>query len=152
MAGILPAGIAKLHHVGIVCPDRTLLEPLLYLAGASDNGATGKVASAYVPEFQCDCYLLGQLELVVPTDPGEDSALLTPLQRWLKGRGRSLHHIAFELNDVDAHCATLRAHGVPVVLERAVDGVADLRVNFVHPSYCGFLVELVEREPVTVPA
>jgi hypothetical protein len=38
----------------------------------------------------------------------------------------------------------LRASGVPIVLREAVDGVAGLRVNFVHPSYCGFLVELVE--------
>jgi catechol 2,3-dioxygenase-like lactoylglutathione lyase family enzyme len=152
MAGILPAGNAQLHHVGIVCPDRTLLEPLLSLAGAADNGAVSAVASAFVPEFQCDCYLLGQLELVVPTDPDGDGAPLTPLQRWLKGRGTSLHHIAFELDDVDRHCATLREQGVPVVLERAVDGVADLRVNFVHPSYCGFLVELVEPQPVAAPA
>jgi hypothetical protein len=148
MAGILPAGTARLHHVGIVCPDAALLEPLLYLAGASENGAARKVAFGYVPEFQCDCYLLGQLELVVPAEPSDDGAPFTPLQRWLKGRGSSLHHIAFELEDVDAHCAGLREQGVPVVLEQAVDGVADLRVNFVHPSHCGFLVELVERQVV----
>jgi catechol 2,3-dioxygenase-like lactoylglutathione lyase family enzyme len=152
MAGILPAGTAQLHHVGIVCPDRKLLGPLLSLAGSRTNGAGGEVASAYVPEFQCDCYLLGQLELVVPTDPDEDGAPLTPLQRWLKGRGTSLHHIAFELDDVDGHCAALRERGVPVVLEQAVAGVADLRVNFVHPSYCGFLVELVEPQPVAARA
>jgi 4-hydroxyphenylpyruvate dioxygenase-like putative hemolysin len=147
MAGILPAGTAKLHHVGIVCPDQALLEPLLRLAGASENGASRRVAVGFVPEFECDCYLLGQLELVVPTEPS-DGGPLTPLQRWLKGRGTSLHHIAFEVNDVDAHCGALRRQGVPVVLEHAVDGVADLRVNFVHPSYCGFLVELVEPQLV----
>ena len=145
MAGILSARTAKLHHVGIVCPDRALLEPLLYLAGARMDDGSESVLFRHVPEFQCDCYLLGQLELVVP-DRDEDGAELTPLQRWLKGRGNSLHHIAFEVDDVEAHCSALRQNGVPVVLDQAVDGVGDLRVNFVDPSYCGFLVELVEQQ------
>jgi methylmalonyl-CoA/ethylmalonyl-CoA epimerase len=143
MARIVLGDEAALHHVGIVCPDASLLEPLLTVASAKAQSAPSQVAFRHVPEFQCDCYLLGQIELVVPTN-GAEGAPLAPLERWLKGRGTSLHHVAFEVEDVDAQAASLRKAGVPVVLEHAVQGVADLRVNFVHPSYCGFLVEFVE--------
>lgn len=128
------------HHIGIVTPDTKLFESFGFLIGGSDP-VPPKIAFRHVPEFQCDCYLLGRIELVVPNGPHMEG---TPLDRWLRSRGRSLHHIAFEVSDLDTECDRLRAAGVPVVLEAAVDGVAGLRVNFVHPSYCGFLVELVE--------
>jgi catechol 2,3-dioxygenase-like lactoylglutathione lyase family enzyme len=127
--------------VGIVCPDASLLERFLFLVGGTDSDGENGIAFRHVPEFQCDCYLLGKIELVVPNGPRKEG---TPLHRWLLSRGRSLHHVAFEVDDVDAACARLRAERVPVVLDRAVDGVADLRVNFIHPSFCGFVVELVE--------
>ena len=130
----------NLHHVGIVCPDSALIDTLRTLAEAKASGP-GDVEFRHVPEFQCDCYLIGRIELVVPNGPHKEG---TPLHRWLLSRGRSLHHIAFEVADLDSECERLRASGVPIVLRDAVDGVAGLRVNFVHPSYCGFLVELVE--------
>lgn len=130
----------SLHHVGIVVPDDTLFETFRFLTNAEGDERPSEIAFRHVPEFQCDCYLLGAIELVVPSGaPG------TPLHRWLLSRGRSLHHIAFEVEDLDAECERLRSRGVPVTLDAAVDGVGGLRVNFVHPSYCGFFVELVER-------
>jgi catechol 2,3-dioxygenase-like lactoylglutathione lyase family enzyme len=128
------------HHIGIVTPDTKLFTAFGFLVGSNDS-APSEICFRHVPEFQCDCYLLGKIELVVPNGPHMEG---TPLDRWLRSRGRSLHHIAFEVSDLDTECDRLRAAGVPVVLEAAVDGVAGLRVNFVHPSYCGFLIELVE--------
>jgi methylmalonyl-CoA/ethylmalonyl-CoA epimerase len=127
----------KLHHVGIVCRDSSLLERLLRLAATAGREPEFR----HVPEFQCDCYLAGQIELVVPQGPHKDGM---PLQRWLDARGPSLHHIAFEVDDVESQALRLREAGVPVVLDAPVDGVAGMRVNFVHPSYCGFLVEIVD--------
>lgn len=132
----------NLHHVGIVCPDAALIDTLRVLTGVGDE-LSQSIEFRHVPEFQCDCYLIGQVELVVPNGPRMEG---TPLHRWLLSRGRSIHHIAFEVTDLEAVCARLRAAGVPVVLDDAVTGVRGLRVNFVHPSHCGFLVELVESE------
>jgi len=128
--------------VGIVCRDASLLERLLRLAAVGERAP----AFRHVPEFQCDCYLLGQIELVVPEGPNKAGM---PLQRWLDARGTSLHHIAFEVDDVEVQAARLREAGVPVVLDQPVDGVADMRVNFIHPSYCGFLVEIVDTVRAT---
>ncbi len=68
------------------------------------------MAHLYVPEFQCDCYLVNQLEIVVPSGPNTTG---TPIQGWLLSRGRSLHHIAFQVGDLDAECARLRKASVP---------------------------------------
>lgn len=130
----------NVHHVGIVCPDSGLLERLRAIGGV---GAGTEIAYRHVPEFGCDCYLVGHIELVVPTGP---RSAATPLQRWLAARGTSLHHIAFEVEDVDVAAASFRQAGLPVVLDSAVEGVAGLRVNFIHPSYCGFLLEIVQPE------
>jgi catechol 2,3-dioxygenase-like lactoylglutathione lyase family enzyme len=140
-AGARLTGPLTLHHVGIVCPDTSLLESFLSLAGVDEDTTTADVAFRHVPEFQCDCYLVGKIELVVPNGPHKEG---TPLHRWLLSRGRSLHHVAFEVPDIESQCERLRAAGVPIVLDAAVQGVAGLRVNFVQPSYCGFLVELVQ--------
>jgi catechol 2,3-dioxygenase-like lactoylglutathione lyase family enzyme len=134
-------GALSLHHVGIVCPDTSLLKAFWSLAGVDEDTSQADVAFRHVPEFQCDCYLLGKIELVVPNGPHKEG---TPLHRWLLSRGRSLHHVAFEVADVELQCERLRSAGVPVVLDAPVQGVAGLLVNFVQPSYCGFLVELVE--------
>ena len=138
----LPNLDLDLHHVGIVCPDASLIDTFRALTGVGDESAHD-IAFRHVPEFQCDCYLIGRVELVVPNGPRMEGM---PLHRWLLSRGTSIHHIAFEVTDLDAVCARLRTEGVPVVLDDAVAGVAGLRVNFVHPSHCGFLVELVEPE------
>jgi methylmalonyl-CoA/ethylmalonyl-CoA epimerase len=128
----------RLHHVGIV-----VRAPL---TGRLDEVAGGEapaenVAYAFVPEYDCHCWLDGQIEYVAPADPDGDSALA----RWLREHnGPSLHHIAFEVPDVDRHADLLSARGLPVIGQAAVEGVAGLRVRFVHPSHLGILVELVE--------
>jgi len=133
----------KLHHVGIVCPDASLMDSLRALAGDAGDERSRGIQFCHVPEFQCDCYLVGQIELVVPNGERMEG---TPLHRWLLSRGRSIHHIAFEVADLEAVCDRLREASIPIVLDSPVAGVGALRVNFVHPSHCGFLVELVEQE------
>ena len=100
----------NLHHVGIICPDVTLIDLLGALAGAGDE-LSRNIEFRHVPEFQCDCYLVGKVELVVPNGPRKEG---TPLHRWLLSRGRSIHHIAFEVTDLDA--MTFLAFGVGLML------------------------------------
>lgn len=82
---------------------------------------------------------MGRVDLVAPNGPHMGGG--TPLHMATFTWPRSIGHDAFEATDLDASCVRLHAAGVPVVLGDAVDGVAGLRVNAVHPSHCGFLVE-----------
>lgn len=70
------------------------------------------------------------------------------VQRFLDKRGPGLHHVAFEVDGIDAALESLRSDGVPLVDEEARTGGTGMRIAFVHPSgFGGMLVELVERVP-----
>lgn len=66
------------------------------------------------------------------------------VQRFIGRRGPALHHIAFEVADLDATLAALRADDVPLVDAEPRPGGMGTRIAFLHPSACGgLLVELV---------
>jgi methylmalonyl-CoA epimerase len=81
----------------------------------------------------------GRLELVASLAPD------TPLGRFLVRRGPGVHHVAYEVADIDAALADLRARDVRLVDDVARPGIRGTRIAFVHPSSClGVLTELVE--------
>ena len=67
------------------------------------------------------------------------------VQKFLDRRGPGLHHVAFEVDRIDAAVEALRARGVRLVDEQPRAGGMGTRIAFVHPSaFGGMLVELVE--------
>jgi methylmalonyl-CoA epimerase len=90
-----------------------------------------------------DAALLGagedRLELVASLE--SDS----PLGRFLSERGPGLHHIAYEVDDIEDAIARLRARAVKLVDESPRPGIRGTRIAFLHPSSClGVLAELVQ--------
>jgi methylmalonyl-CoA epimerase len=72
---------------------------------------------------------------------GED----TPVGRFLAKRGPGLHHVAYQVRDIDATLERLRAQGVRLIDERARVGIRGSRVAFLHPAASGgVLTEIVE--------
>jgi len=70
------------------------------------------------------------------------------VQRFLDARGPGLHHVALEVDGIDAALAALRDRGVRLVDREARAGGMGTRIAFVHPSaFGGMLVELVESAP-----
>jgi methylmalonyl-CoA epimerase len=70
------------------------------------------------------------------------------VQRFLDRRGPGLHHVAFEVDRIDAALDALRGRGIRLVDEVARAGGMGTRIAFVHPSaFGGMLVELVEPGP-----
>lgn len=81
-----------------------------------------------------------KVELVEPLDA--DSSLAKFLQK----RGEGLHHICFEVEDVDTTLHELREKGASILDEQPRPS-ADGRAIFLHPRGThGVLIELVERE------
>jgi methylmalonyl-CoA epimerase len=78
------------------------------------------------------------LQLLEATGPGV-------IERFLDRRGPGLHHVAFEVSDIDEAVADLRSRGVRMVDETPRPGGMGTRIAFVHPAACpGLLLELVE--------
>ncbi len=75
----------------------------------------------------------------------------TPVGRFLAKRGPGLHHVAFQVADIEATLAQLRDRGVRLVDETPRAGIRGSRVAFVHPSAsAGVLTEIVQ--PATLHA
>jgi methylmalonyl-CoA/ethylmalonyl-CoA epimerase len=68
------------------------------------------------------------------------------LERFLQNRGPGLHHIALEVEGIQAAIALLVSLGVPMIDTAPRKGARGHSVAFVHPKATGgVLVELVER-------
>ena len=71
----------------------------------------------------------------------------TPVGKFLAKRGPGMHHVAFEVADLGAEVARLRASGVRLIDETPRRGLFGLQVAFVHPEATGgVLAELVSDE------
>ena len=85
-----------------------------------------------------------EVELVRPTTAESGVA------RYLAKRGPGLHHICFEVDDIEAMLAALKAKGVRLIDETPRAGSGGKRLAFIHPeSANGVLVELYQLPPST---
>ncbi|MCA1719148.1 MAG: VOC family protein, partial [Actinobacteria bacterium] len=76
---------------------------------------------------------------VQPTRPD------TPVGRFLLRRGEGVHHVAYQVDDLEAALRELEKNGVELIDEEPRVGAGGTRVAFVHPkSAFGVLTELVE--------
>jgi methylmalonyl-CoA epimerase len=81
-----------------------------------------------------------EVELLEPTSADSDMA------RYLEERGEGIHHICFEVDDVDAAVAAAKAKGMRLLDEEPRQGAAG-RIAFLHPSSMhGVRIEFVEKQ------
>jgi methylmalonyl-CoA/ethylmalonyl-CoA epimerase len=80
------------------------------------------------------------IELVEPAT--EDS----PLVKFLESRGAGIHHLCFEVDDIDQAIQTLIEKGALLIDKEARPGAHGTRVAFLHPKATGgVLIELSEK-------
>ena len=131
--------IKKIDHVAVCVPD-------IDAAAAAWKRAFGLAVSEreVVASQKTEAALLpvgeGSVELISPR--GNEG-----LARFLEKRGPGLHHIAVEVEGIEAALAFLKELGVPLVDETPRKGARGHKVAFVHPKATGgVLVELVEPD------
>jgi len=82
-----------------------------------------------------------KIELLEPTNP--DSAIA----RFIEKRGEGLHHLAFEVADLENSVKYYQKQGFEVVNPIPTDGADNKRICFLHPKTAnGVLVELCEEK------
>lgn len=68
--------------------------------------------------------------------------------RFLAKRGPGIHHIALEVDSLEATLAQLKARGVRLIDQEPTIGSGGKKVAFIHPkSTSGVLIELYETTP-----
>ena len=81
-----------------------------------------------------------EIELIQPTEPDSGVA------RFLESRGQGLHHICFEVDELDEELKALADKGIELVDQQGRDEITG-RIGFIHPkSTQGVLIELVQPE------
>jgi methylmalonyl-CoA/ethylmalonyl-CoA epimerase len=138
---VSPAYLTRIHHLGI-CVHR------LELALATYQARLGLSASGPLlrnDEVRAALLVVGdsQLELFEPL-VGDGA-----LARFLERRGEGLHHVAYQVDDIDRALARLAADGARLIDRQARPGLHQgWRIAFIHPaSTAGVLTELVEVDP-----
>jgi methylmalonyl-CoA/ethylmalonyl-CoA epimerase len=69
----------------------------------------------------------------------------SPIAKFIEKRGEGMHHIAFEVTDIKAEMARLKAEGFILLNDEPKRGADNKLVCFVHPKGTnGVLVELCQ--------
>jgi methylmalonyl-CoA/ethylmalonyl-CoA epimerase len=80
------------------------------------------------------------IELLEPTHPD------SPVGRFLQQNGPGLHHVCFEVENLETKLRELEACGVRLIDRQPRIGAGGYRIAFIHPSSTGgVLVELSEQ-------
>ncbi|TSD67191.1 methylmalonyl-CoA epimerase [Inquilinus sp. KBS0705] len=85
-----------------------------------------------------------KIELLESTDPEG------PIAKFIAKKGEGIHHIAFDVTDIEAEMARLKAEGFILLNDKPKMGADNKLVCFVHPkSAGGVLVELCQEVSVS---
>ena len=79
------------------------------------------------------------VELLQPLGPD------TPVGKFLSARGPGIHHVAYQVADIEAVLEALKAQGLRLIDEHPRIGIRGSHVAFIHPkSSGGVLTEIVQ--------
>ena len=131
--------IIRLDHIGIAVQEMN--DALKFFQDALgmnlDHIALeegGKTRVAFMPVGG------SEVELVEPQEAESG------LAKFLAKRGEGIHHICFQVDDIDAALARLKQHGAQLIDETPRVNASGTKYAFIHPkSAHGVLIELYQK-------
>lgn len=136
----------RIEHIGIAVKDLAAAEELYHrLLGTPSYKrevveSEGVVTSFFQVGPNLPTGQAGKIELLESTRPDG------PIAKAIEKRGEGIHHIAYEVADIRAEMARLKAEGFILLNEEPKRGADNKLVCFVHPkSAGGVLVELCQE-------
>jgi len=128
----------KINHIGIAVQSIDATIPFYrdqlgmeFLGGEEVAEQQVKVAMLAIGE--------SKIELLEPTSPD------SPVAKFLEKSGQGIHHVAYEVGDIEAAITKMIAEGVRMIDEKPRSGAHGTRIAFVHPkSSHGVLTELCQ--------
>jgi methylmalonyl-CoA/ethylmalonyl-CoA epimerase len=128
----------RIDHIGVAVEE---IEPALELY--RDSFALHVAHREIVEEQGVEAVLLdvgeNHVELLAPLGPD------TPVGKFLAAKGPGLHHVAYQVADIDATLQTLKDAGLRLIDEQPRTGIRGSRVAFMHPrATAGVLTEIVQ--------
>lgn len=129
----------KVEHIGIAVKDMAASKELFKKLFGKDAYKMESVESEGVDTL---FFQMGdtKIELLQASKP--DSAIA----KFIEKRGEGIHHLAFEVADIEAETERLKGEGFVVLNDAPKAGADNKRIVFLHPKGTnGVLVELCQE-------
>jgi len=132
---------SKINHVGVAVKNLKASIPFyrdvlgMTLEG-TEEVAEQKVRVAFLAVGE------SRIELLEPTAPD------SPVAKFLEKNGEGVHHLAYQVKDLEGMLAQLKQQEVRLIDEVPRQGAHGTRIAFLHPKASGgVLTELCEAGP-----
>lgn len=129
----------KLEHIGIavssLAKSNPLIEKLL-------TRAAYKIEEVESEGVRTSFFMAGEskIELLEATKPD------SPIARFIEKRGEGIHHLAFEVENIEAEMERMLGEGFRLLNETPKAGADNKKICFLHPKDTnGVLIELCQE-------
>jgi methylmalonyl-CoA/ethylmalonyl-CoA epimerase len=132
--------IKRIEHLGIAVSN---LEEAMSCFDKLFNQSSYKQEVVESEFVRTVFYKIGEskIELLEATDPN------SAIAKFLEKNKQGFHHVAFEVDDVEAELSRLQSEGFVLIHATPKDGADNKRIAFLHPrSTNGLLVELCQEK------
>lgn len=126
----------KIEHIGIAVES---LEVSIPIYEKLLNTPCYKIEAVASEGVKTAFFKIGdsKIELLEATNPE------SPIAKFIEKRGMGMHHIAYDVSDIDAEILRLGEEGFTMIHQSPKDGADGKRIAFLHPkSTESVLVEL----------
>ncbi|MFK8045714.1 MAG: methylmalonyl-CoA epimerase [Crocinitomicaceae bacterium] len=128
----------KIEHIGIAVKD---IEASNELFEALFDEPHYKIESVESEGVLTSFFKVGQSKIELLQATNVDS----PIAKFIEKKGEGIHHIAFEVKNIEAEITRLTAKGFVMIHEVPKFGADNKKIAFLHPkSTNGVLVELCQ--------
>ncbi len=132
--------LKKIEHLGIAVEN---IEESLKMYEALLGTSCYKLEAVESEGVKTAFLQIGEskIELLEATNPD------SPIAKFLLKKGKGIHHIAFETNDIESEIGRLKNSGFELIHQTPKDGADNKIIAFLHPkSTDGILVELCQEK------
>lgn len=132
--------IKKIEHIGIAVKNMKDSNELFKKLFGKENYKMEAVESEGV---STSFFMLGETKIELLEATTENSAIT----KFIEKKGEGIHHIAFEVDDINAEMERLKAEGFELINQQPKDGADNKRICFLHPKFTNsVLVELCQEK------
>ncbi|OGF61985.1 MAG: methylmalonyl-CoA epimerase [Candidatus Fischerbacteria bacterium RBG_13_37_8] len=138
--------ITRIDHIAIAFEDARdiaiLWEQVLGFQLESEEILEENGVKVYIIKLKAEVGNSPVIEMLEPL--GENS----PINNFLKKKGKGIHHICFETLDIESDMQELRSKNIKLLNETPRRGAHNTLIAFIEPSQMGgILIELKQASP-----
>ncbi len=130
----------NIEHIGIAVKDMTVSKDLFSKLLNTTPYKTEKVETEGVETM---FFKTGETKIELLSATNENS----PIAKFIAKKGEGIHHIAFEVKDIEAEITRLEKEGFTLINSTPKNGADNKKIAFLHPkSTNGVLIEICQEK------